>query len=220
MTLQTFPFALDEIAKKQGTEGKSYAIIADEAHSSQSGDAAKNLKKVLTSGNEAAVDAEVDPEAELSTEDVLAEEMNKRAESKNLSFFAFTATPKAKTLELFGRPNEAGLPAPFHLYSMQQAIEEGFILDVLKNYTPYKMAFKLAHNGVDYDSDETTIEKSEAVKELMRWVKLHPYNISQKVCRRRGAFSLQCASPPRRACEVHGCYWLPEGSCPLQGGYR
>ncbi|MDQ0000464.1 type I restriction enzyme R subunit [Pseudarthrobacter sulfonivorans] len=181
VTLQTFPFALDEIAKNKGLKGKSFAIIADEAHSSQSGDAAKNLKKVLTSGNDAPAEEEIDPDTDRSTEDVLAEEMNKRAESKNLSFFAFTATPKAKTLELFGRPNEAGLPVPFHLYSMQQAIEEGFILDVLKNYTPYKMAFKLAHNGVDYDSDQATIEKSEAVKELMRWVKLHPHNISQKV---------------------------------------
>lgn len=182
VTLQTFPYALDAIEKEKGLKGKSYAIVADEAHSSQSGDAAKNLKKVLTSGNDAPAEDENDlAETELSTEDVLADEMNKRAESKNLSFFAFTATPKAKTLELFGRNNAAGIPAPFHLYSMQQAIEEGFILDVLKNYTPYKAAFKLAHNGVDYDSDQATIEKSEAVKELMRWVKLHPHNISQKV---------------------------------------
>ncbi|MGF9660647.1 type I restriction endonuclease [Arthrobacter crystallopoietes] len=185
VTLQTFPFALEEIEKNKGLKGKSFAIIADEAHSSQSGDAAKNLKKVLTSGSaEQTADAEeedAEVEVTLSTEDVLADEMNKRAQSSNLSFFAFTATPKAKTLELFGRPNAAGIPAPFHLYSMQQAIEEGFILDVLKNYTPYKMAFKLAHNGVDYDSDQATIEKSEAVKELMRWVKLHPHNITQKV---------------------------------------
>jgi len=182
VTLQTFPYALDAIEKEKGLKGKSYAIIADEAHSSQSGDAAKTLKKVLTSGNDAPAEDEDDlVGTELSTEDVLADEMNKRAESKNLSFFAFTATPKAKTLELFGRNNAAGLPAPFHVYSMQQAIEEGFILDVLKNYTPYKTAFKLAHNGVDYDADQVTIEKSQAVKELMRWVKLHPHNISQKV---------------------------------------
>jgi type I restriction enzyme R subunit len=182
VTLQTFPFALDAIEKEKGLKGKSYAIIADEAHSSQSGDAARTLKKVLTSGNDAPEEDEGDLlETELSTEDVLAEEMNKRADSTNLSFFAFTATPKAKTLELFGRKNAAGIPAPFHVYSMQQAIEEGFILDVLKNYTPYKTAFKLAHNGIDYDADQVTIEKSEAVKELMRWVKLHPHNISQKV---------------------------------------
>jgi type I restriction enzyme R subunit len=92
---------------------------------------------------------------------------------------AFTATPKAKTLELFGRkPNPdqpAGpdnLPAPFHVYSMRQAIEEGFILDVLKNYTSYKLAFKLANNGKEWDDKE--VERSEALKGLMRWVKLHP----------------------------------------------
>ncbi len=78
--------------------------------------------------------------------------MAARAESKNLSFFAFTATPKAKTLELFGHKGPDGLPHPFHLYSMQQAIEEGFILDVLKNYTPYKTAFRLTHNGRSYES--------------------------------------------------------------------
>ncbi len=87
----------------------------------------------------------------MDAEDVLAAEMAARAESKNLSFFAFTATPKAKTLELFGRKGPDGLPQPFHLYSMQQAIEEGFILDVLKNYTPYKTAFRLTHNGQSYE---------------------------------------------------------------------
>ncbi|HCG00021.1 MAG TPA: restriction endonuclease subunit R, partial [Chloroflexi bacterium] len=95
--------------------------------------------------------------------------------------FAFTATPKAKTLELFGRKGPDGLPQPFHLYSMQQAIEERFILDVLQNYTSYKVAYRLAHDGQDYDSDDSQVEKSEALKSLMSWVKLHPYNISQKV---------------------------------------
>src|SRR6202795_2729872 len=81
--------------------------------------------------------------------------MAARAESKNLSFFAFTATPKAKTLELFGHKGIDGLPHPFHLYSMQQAIEEGFILDVLKNYTPYKTAFRLTHNGQTYETEDS-----------------------------------------------------------------
>lgn len=107
--------------------------------------------------------------------------MAERAEAKNISYFAFTATPKAKTLELFGRPGPDGLPQPFHLYSMQQAIEERFILDVLQNYTSYKVAYRLAHNGRDYDSEDSKVEKSEALKSLMKWVKLHPYNISQKV---------------------------------------
>ena len=123
---------------------------------------------------------------EISAEDVLAAQMAARANDQGISFFAFTATPKAKTLELFGRrPNPdqpAGpdnLPAPFHVYSMCQAIEEGFILDVLKNYTPYKLAFRLAHNGKEMDEKE--VERAAAVKSIMRWVRLHPYNISQKV---------------------------------------
>ena len=99
---------------------------------------------------------------------------------------AFTATPKAKTLELFGtRPDPSqpasptNLPAPFHVYSMRQAIEEGFILDVLQNYTSYRLAFRLAHNGADYD--EKQVERSTAMKGIMGWVRLHPYNIAQKV---------------------------------------
>ena len=99
----------------------------------------------------------------------------------NVSFFAFTATPKGKTLQLFGSPptGEEVEKRPFHLYSMQQAIEEGFILDVLKNYTTYRTAFRLVHGGQDYDSE--TVDKSKAMKSLMQWVKLHPYNIGQKV---------------------------------------
>jgi type I restriction enzyme R subunit len=99
---------------------------------------------------------------------------------------AFTATPKDKTLELFGtRPDPTrppapdNLPAPFHVYSMRQAIEEGFILDVLQNYTPYKLAFKLAHEGQEIRREE--VERSAAMKGIMGWVRLHPYNIAQKV---------------------------------------
>lgn len=101
------------------------------------------------------------------------------AGAKGLTYVAFTATPKQKTLELFGRPGPDGLPVPFHVYSMRQAIEEGFILDVLKNYTSYKLAFKLAHDGQEYD--EAQVERSAAMKGIMQWVRLHPYNISQKV---------------------------------------
>jgi len=112
---------------------------------------------------------------EVSTEDLLAAQMAARANDRGITYVAFTATPKAKTLELFGRlPNptelksETNLPAPFHVYSMRQAIEEGFILDVLKNYTSYKLAFKLANNGQEWDEKE--VERSEAMKGLMRWV--------------------------------------------------
>jgi type I restriction enzyme, R subunit len=112
--------------------------------------------------------------------------MAARANDKGITYVAFTATPKAKTMELFGRrPNpkepasETNKPQPFHVYSMRQAIEEGFILDVLKNYTPYKLAFRLAHNGKEYD--EAEVERSAAMKSIISWVRLHPYNISQKV---------------------------------------
>ncbi len=175
VTLQTFPFVLEAIQQEGSLKSRTFAVIADEAHSSQTGNAAKKLKQVLT----AEEFQEVEEGGEVGFDDLLVAEMQSRAQPKNISFFAFTATPKGKTLEMFGRPGPDGKPVAFHLYTMQQAIEEGFILDVLKNYTPYKLAFKLAHNGKDYDDE--TVEKSEAVKSIMRWVRLHPYNISQKV---------------------------------------
>jgi type I restriction enzyme, R subunit len=153
-TIQTFPFALDEVHKLAATEGKRFAVIADEAHSSQTGEAAAKLKAVLSPEEL----AELKDGGEVSSEDILAAQMAVRASDKGITYVAFTATPKAKTMELFGRrPNpsepasETNKPQPFHVYSMRQAIEEGFILDVLKNYTPYKLAFRLAHNGREYD---------------------------------------------------------------------
>lgn len=177
VTIQTFPFALKAIAESQALKGRNFAIIADEAHSSQTGSTANKLKKVLSSEEL----ADVNDGGEFDVEAFLASEMAERADAKNISYFAFTATPKAKTLELFGRKGPDGLPQPFHLYSMQQAIEERFILDVLQNYTSYKVAYRLTHEGRDYDSEDSKVEKSEALKSLMGWVKLHPYNISQKV---------------------------------------
>ena len=181
-TIQTFPFALKAVEELAATQGKRFAVIADEAHSSQTGEAAAKLKAVLSAEEL----QELNDGGEISTEDLLAAQMAARSADGGISYVAFTATPKAKTLELFGcRPNpdlpasSDNLPAPFHVYSMRQAIEEGFILDVLQNYTPYKLAFKLAHNGQELDEKE--VERSEALKGIMRWVKLHPYNISQKV---------------------------------------
>jgi type I restriction enzyme, R subunit len=185
-TIQTFPFALKTVQELAATQGKRFAVIADEAHSSQTGAAAATLRQVLSAEEL----EELKDGGEVSTEDLLAAQMAARAgggkADKAVTYVAFTATPKAKTLELFGRrPNpdqHAGpdnLPAAFHVYSMRQAIEEGFILDVLRNYTPYKLAFKLANSGKEWDEKE--VERSEAVKGLMRWVRLHPYNISQKV---------------------------------------
>ena len=181
-TIQTFPFALAEVQELAATQGKRFAVIADEAHSSQTGTAATMLKQVLSVEEL----RELEDGGEISNEDILAAQMATRANLTGITYVAFTATPKAKTLELFGRrpdpsrPAGSGnLPKPFHIYSMRQAIEEGFILDVLRNYTSYKLAFKLASGGKEWD--ETEVEKSEALKGIMRWVRLHPYNISQKV---------------------------------------
>jgi len=181
-TIQTFPFALDAVRKLAATQGKRFAVIADEAHSSQAGEAASKLRAVLSPAEL----EEVKEGGEVSAEDILAAQMSARASDAGISYVAFTATPKAKTLELFGtrpdpsRPAGPGnLPAPFHVYSMRQAIEEKFILDVLQNYTSYKLAFRLAHEGKDYDQKE--VERSAAMKGIMGWVRLHPYNIAQKV---------------------------------------
>lgn len=181
-TIQTFPFALAAVRELAATKGKRFAVIADEAHSSQTGEAAGKLKQVLSAEEL----AEFADGGEVSSEDVLAAQMAARASDAGITYVAFTATPKAKTLELFGRrpkPDQpaspTNLPQPFHVYSMRQAIEEGFILDVLKNYTPYDLAFRLANRGTEMDDKE--VERKEAMKTLMRWVRLHPYNISQKV---------------------------------------
>ncbi|KVU77808.1 type I restriction endonuclease subunit R [Burkholderia ubonensis] len=174
-TIQTFPFALQEVQKLAATEGKRFAVIADEAHSSQTGEAAAKLKQLLSAEEW----ADLQDGGEVDTEALLAAQMEARTGAKGLTYVAFTATPKQKTLELFGRPGRDGLPQPFHVYSMRQAIEEGFILDVLKNYTTYKLAFRLAHDGQEYD--EKQVERSAAMKGIMQWVRLHPYNIAQKV---------------------------------------
>lgn len=175
-TIQTFPFALQAVQELAATEGKRFAVIADEAHSSQTGEAAAKLKQLLSAEEW----AELQDGGEVDTEALLAAQMEAKAgATKGLTYIAFTATPKGKTLELFGRKGEDGLPQPFHVYSMRQAIEEGFILDVLKNYTSYKLAFKLAHDGQEYD--EKAVERSTAMKGIMQWVRLHPYNIAQKV---------------------------------------
>ena len=181
-TIQTFPFALEAVRKLAATKGKRFAVIADEAHSSQTGEAASNLKAVLSPEEI----EEMKDGGEVSTEDILAAQMAGRADDKGITFVAFTATPKSKTLEIFGtrpdpsrKPAKDNVPHAFHVYSMRQAIEEGFILDVLRNYTPYKLAFKLAQEGKVID--EKQVERSAAMKRLMGWVKLHPYNIAQKV---------------------------------------
>jgi type I restriction enzyme R subunit len=181
-TIQTFPALFEKMEELARGKGTRFAVIADEAHSSQSGESVTKLKAVLSAEEL----KELEDGGEISAEDMLAARMAGRVNLPGISFVAFTATPKPKTMELFGRrpdPNKPGsagnTPAPFDVYSMRQAIEEGFILDVLENYTSYKLAFRLAHQGKEMD--ETEVERSTAVKGLMRWVRLHPYNISQKV---------------------------------------
>ena len=179
VTIQTFPHVLKAIENSVSLKARCYAIIADEAHSSQSGSTARQLKEVLMK------EAGDDPDEEIDSDDIIAATVASRRASGNLSFFAFTATPKPKTLELFGRrsrPDEvassSNKPAAFHVYSMRQAIEEGFILDVLKNYTNYKVAYKLALKIQEADQE---VESKRARVKLNQWVRLHDHNIAQKV---------------------------------------
>lgn len=176
VTIQTVPYALDAIRTSAALAGRKFAVIIDEAHSSQTGLAANKLRQTLSGTKRLGGD-----EDDLGVDDFVRLELEGRGHLANVSFFAFTATPKGKTLQLFGTSftGDEIDKRPFHLYSMQQAIEEGFILDVLRNYTTYRTAFRLVHNGQDYDAEK--VDKSAALKSLMSWVKLHPYNINQKV---------------------------------------
>lgn len=170
-TLHKFSYILDEI---EDVEDRNYAIIVDEAHSSQSGSHAKHLKEGLTN---AQADEETLEEAEDEYDEELIKQMEKRRNTPNLSFFAFTATPKAKTLEMFGyKDPEFGDFRPHHLYSMKQAIEEGFILDVLQNYLTYPTYFKL----IKTIEDDPEFNEEKAKKVLRRFVELHPHAIHEK----------------------------------------
>ncbi len=178
VTIQTFPFVLKAIENSVSLKERRYAVIADEAHSSQSGSTARQLKEVLLTEN--ATD-----DLEFSSEDILDATVAARRNNENLSYFAFTATPKPKTLELFGLlpnpalpPSKQNKPEAFHVYSMRQAIEEGFVLDVLKNYTNYKVAYQLAQRIQAKDEE---VDSKRAKVKLNHWVRLHDYNIAQKV---------------------------------------
>ncbi|TXD96529.1 type I restriction endonuclease subunit R [Psychrobacter frigidicola] len=181
VTIQTFPFVLKAIEDSSVLKSRRYAIIADEAHSSQTGSTARQLKEVLVSGDV----EEGNEDKVLSSEDMLDATIAARRSSPNLSYYAFTATPKAKTIELFGRvPNpelpasKDNLPAAYHVYSMRQAIEEGFILDVLKNYTNYKVVYQLSQKLAAQDKE---VDTRRAKIKLNNWVRLHDHNIAQKV---------------------------------------
>ncbi len=191
-TLQKFPFVLRGLLHSAGAESQDkatdeekrqakeweaeiakrrYAIIVDEAHSSQTGETARELKAVLGTTTKRESDEELP-----DWEDRMNQVMESRGRQPNLSFFAFTATPKGKTLELFGRPGAKGLPEAFHLYSMRQAIEEGFILDVVANYTTYATYYRL----VKATEDDPNLPKKKAARALAKFMSLHPHNLEQK----------------------------------------
>ena len=175
-TLQKFPVIYEQV---QSAVGKHYAIIVDEAHSSQTGQSAMKLKAALADVSDALEEyAELEQKAvdEIEAKDILVQDMLSQGKHKNLSFFAFTATPKGKTLEIFGEPQPDGSFHPFHIYSMRQAIEEGFILDLLANYTTYKMCYQIAKNV----PDNPDVPTSKAVRTIRRYEELHPHNLAQK----------------------------------------
>ena len=188
-TIQKFPFisqALSNLEKKGAgvtidTAGKRFAVIVDEAHSSQSGETATALKGMLNKeGIEAAIAAQLSEEEDDDLSDevkaAILRDTLKRARQPNLSFFAFTATPKFKTKALFDEPGPSGA-SPFHEYTLRQAIEEGFVMDVLQNYTTYKRFFGL----IKQIEDDPDVPRRQAAKALTRYLELHPVNIEQVV---------------------------------------
>lgn len=176
-TLQKFPVIYKEI---EDAKGKNFAIICDEAHSSQTGSAAAKLKIALADDTDALhqyAELEEKSEEEVDKEDPILKELLKHGKHKNLSYFAFTATPKPKTLEIFGSEDSNGQFHPFHIYSMRQAIEEGFIMDVLQNYMTYKTCYAIANKT----KDNPEVKGITAARIIKKYADLHPYNISSKV---------------------------------------
>lgn len=175
-TLQKFPVIYKEVR----SGNKQFAIIVDEAHSSQTGDAARKLKRALADTDkileEYAAEEAAAEEARKDDEDKLLEELAAQGTQENLSFFAFTATPKDKTLQMFGERDANGKYHPFHIYSMRQAIEEHFILDVLQNYMTYRMYYKIAKSI----PDDPELDTAAGVRAIRQFETLHPHNISQK----------------------------------------
>ena len=153
VTIQTVPFALDAIRESKALSGKRFAVIVDEAHSSQTGESANKLRQTLP--GKVLEDVVAAEDGEIGLDDLVRLELEGRGSLPNVSFFAFTATPKGKTLQMFGTSStgEEVDKRPFHLYSMQQAIEEGFILDVLRNYTTYRTAFDTSASSAPADAE-------------------------------------------------------------------
>ena len=170
-TLHKFSYILE---KTRDLPDRKYAVIIDEAHSSQTGNMARNMRKVLSTNS--LEEAELLDDVEDDVEEELLREIESFRNLDNISFFAFTATPKAKTLEMFGTENEAGEYLPFHTYTMRQAIEEGFILDVLKHYVSYETYFKLIRTV----EDDPEFEEEKAKRLLRNFVEKHPHAILKK----------------------------------------
>lgn len=177
VTIQTFPYAMEAIVTDKTLKGKNFAVIIDEAHNSQTGSTAAKLQTALGMSGQGKMST--------MTVDELLEQLQKsRARPDNISYFAFTGTPKHATLMLFGRPedpsrpaSDENLPRAFHRYTMRQAIEEGFILDVLKGYVPYQTAFNLSKQI----EDSKRVSGKAAKRALAQWMSLHPTNVTQKV---------------------------------------
>ncbi|MEP3784762.1 MAG: type I restriction endonuclease [Paracoccaceae bacterium] len=177
VTVQTFPFTMEAILTDKSQREKSFAVIIDEAHTSQTGNTASKLQATLAMSSKKDM-------ADMTIEDILLEIQTSRKRPANVSHFAFTATPKHSTMMLFGRPIDPtrpaaddNLPVSFHKYEMRQAIDEGFILDVLRGYLPYKTAFNLGQEMVD----EKRVDGKAAKRALAKWMSLHPTNVTQKV---------------------------------------
>ena len=170
-TIQKFPFISDTIAS---LGNRTFAVIIDEVHSSQSGEMSKEMKKSLSKVDEEGV---VEEDGEVDYEDMLRREIECRGRQNHISFFGFTGTPKEKTVELFGTKLPDGTTIPFHTYSMYQSISEGFTLDVLQNYTTYKRLFKVKQNK----DEEIEIPTSKGIRTLIKYVDSHKQTIEYKV---------------------------------------
>lgn len=178
VTIQTFPFAMEAIITEKSLKDRSFAVIIDEAHTSQTGSTAQGLRAALSLDSKTKLE-------EMSVEELLLEVQKSRVRPANVSHFAFTATPKHNTMTLFGRPKDPtqqpskeNPPESFHKYTQRQAIEEGFILDVLKNYISYETAYKI---GSQIDLKDKKVDAKEAKRSIAQWKSLHPTNITNKV---------------------------------------
>ena len=168
-TIQKFPYIVDSVS---GLKEKKFAVIIDEAHSSTSGKDMSAITMTLGAG-----DVDIDTEGALDSEDIIVDEISRNGKQPNVSIFAFTATPKPTTLQLFGKVNAKGQREAFHIYSMKQAIEEGFILDVLQNFTEYKTFYQI-NKEIEEDPRCKTVE---AKRQIARFVELHETNIAQRI---------------------------------------